>query len=81
LTEIFSRTVAKLFRTRVIKGEGVSLDCSIVWAWFKDCRFVKRHRQAPFTAKALLEATNNKESDGHMVSVRRRSLTYLHSPQ
>jgi hypothetical protein len=43
LTEIFSRTVAKLVRTRVIKGEKVSLDCSIAWAWFKDCRFAKRH--------------------------------------
>ena len=42
MTEVFARTVVQLVRMGVITGEKVSLDCSIIWAWFKDCRFAKR---------------------------------------
>ncbi|MGB7956399.1 MAG: transposase [Candidatus Nitrosopolaris sp.] len=28
----------------IIKGEKVSLDCSIIWAWFKDCRWSNNPR-------------------------------------
>lgn len=36
--EIFVHTVIQLINLGIIKGEKVSLDCSIIWAWFKDCR-------------------------------------------
>ncbi len=36
---IFSVMVVELIRKKVITGKKVSLDCSIIWAWFKDCKF------------------------------------------
>jgi hypothetical protein len=42
MTEIFARTAAKLVKMEVIRGEKVSLDCSIIWARFKDCMFARR---------------------------------------
>jgi len=42
IIEIFSISVVQLVRIGVIKGEKVSLDCSIIWAWFKDCRLAKK---------------------------------------
>ena len=39
IVEIFAVMVVGLMRMNVITGEKVSLDCSIIWAWFKDCKF------------------------------------------
>lgn len=39
--EIFTRMVIDMMRSGIIKAEGVSIDCSLIWAWFKDCRFRK----------------------------------------
>jgi hypothetical protein len=39
MIEAFSRSVVQLVRMEVITGEKVSLDCSVIWAWFKDCRY------------------------------------------
>ncbi|MEM3098337.1 MAG: hypothetical protein QXU32_06435, partial [Nitrososphaerales archaeon] len=46
--------VIELMRMGIIKGDKVSLDCSTIWAWFKDCKYAnspkhnnrkcKRHR-------------------------------------
>lgn len=55
IIEIFTIAVVQLIRMGIIKGGKVSLDCSIIWAWFKDCRYAnkpnhdnrrcKRHRR------------------------------------
>jgi len=37
--EIFVHMVIELMKLGIIKGEKVSLDCSIIWSWFKDCRY------------------------------------------
>ena len=37
IIEAFSMVVVRLIKMGVINGEKVSLDCSIIWAWFKDC--------------------------------------------
>lgn len=39
--DIFSVMVVELIRKRVIKGGKVSLDCSIISAWFYDCKFAR----------------------------------------
>lgn len=39
IIEIFATMVVQLIRMGIITGEKVSLDCSIIWAWFKDCKF------------------------------------------
>jgi IS5 family transposase len=39
MLEIFVHAVIQLINLGIIKGEKVSLDCSIIWAWFKDCRW------------------------------------------
>jgi IS5 family transposase len=38
IVQIFSVMVVELMRMRVIKGGKVSLDCSIIRAWFYDCK-------------------------------------------
>jgi hypothetical protein len=48
-------TAIRLIRAGIVKGEKVSLDCSIIWAWVKDCpsaskpghdnRRCRRHRR------------------------------------
>jgi hypothetical protein len=43
IIEIFSVMVVRLMKAGVIKGEKVSLDCSIIWTWFKDCSFGNKH--------------------------------------
>ena len=42
MVDAFSVMVVRLVRKGVIKGERVSLDCSIIWAWFKDCPSASR---------------------------------------
>ena len=42
IIEIFAVMVVRLMQAGVIKGERVSLDSSIIWAWFKDCRFANK---------------------------------------
>ena len=37
MVEVLSMMVVRLIRMGVIKGEKVFLDCSIIWAWFRDC--------------------------------------------
>ena len=41
---IFSVVVIRLMKMKVITGKSVSLDCSIIWAWFKDCKFARSPR-------------------------------------
>jgi transposase len=38
ILEIFMHVVIELMNSGIIKGDKVSLDCSIIWAWFKDCK-------------------------------------------
>jgi hypothetical protein len=38
---IFSVMVIELIRKRIIKGGKVSLDCSIIRAWFNDCKYAR----------------------------------------
>lgn len=47
IIEIFTMAVVQLIRMGIITGEKVSLDCSIIWAWFKDCKSADRpdHRK------------------------------------
>lgn len=42
IIEIFTIAVVQLIRMGIITGEKVSLDCSIIWAWFKDCGSANR---------------------------------------
>lgn len=39
MLDIFIHIVVKLIKMGIIKGDKVSLDCSIIWAWFKDCKW------------------------------------------
>ena len=41
MIEILSVMVVRLMRQGVIKGKSVSLDATIISAWFKDCRIRK----------------------------------------
>lgn len=41
IVDIFSVTVVELMRMKVIKGGEASLDCSIIRAWFYDCKNAK----------------------------------------
>jgi hypothetical protein len=42
IIEVFAVMVVRLMQAGVITGEKVSLDSSIIWAWFKDCKFANR---------------------------------------
>jgi hypothetical protein len=42
IVEIFSVAVVRLIKAGIINGEKVSLDCSIIWAWVKDCPSASR---------------------------------------
>ncbi len=42
IIEIFAVMVVRLMQMGVITGEKVSLDSSVIWAWFKDCKFANR---------------------------------------
>ena len=42
IIEIFAVMVVRLMQAGIITGEKVSLDSSIIWAWFKDCKFTNR---------------------------------------
>jgi len=42
--EIFAHMVIELMKLGIIKGDKVSLDCSIIWAWFKDCKYANSPR-------------------------------------
>jgi IS5 family transposase len=37
IIEIFTVAAIRLIKAGIINGEKVSLDCSIIWAWCKDC--------------------------------------------
>ncbi len=39
MLDIFIHIVIQLIQLGIIKGDKVSLDCSIIWAWFKDCKW------------------------------------------
>jgi transposase len=41
MIEIFSRMVVDLMRAGIIKGRSVSLDATLISAWFRDCRVRK----------------------------------------
>jgi Transposase DDE domain len=41
MIEIFSRMVVEMMRSGIIKGGSVSLDATLIRAWFKDCRIRK----------------------------------------
>ena len=43
IVEILAVMVARLMKMGVIKGEKVSLDCKIIWAYFKPCTFGNKH--------------------------------------
>jgi len=42
IIEVFAVMVVRLMRVAVIAGEKVSLDSSVIWAWFKDCRYANK---------------------------------------
>lgn len=39
MLDIFIHMVVQLIDLGIIKGDKVSLDCSIIWAWFRDCKW------------------------------------------
>lgn len=39
MLDIFVHVVIQLIKLGIIQGDKVSLDCSIIWAWFKDCKW------------------------------------------
>ena len=41
IVEIFARMVVEMMRAGIIKGGSVSLDATLIRAWFKDCRIRK----------------------------------------
>jgi hypothetical protein len=43
IVEILAVMVCRLMKIGVIKGEKVSLDCKIIWAYFKPCRYGNKH--------------------------------------
>jgi hypothetical protein len=43
IVEILAVMVARLMKLGVIKGEKVSLDCKIIWTYFKPCTFGNKH--------------------------------------
>ena len=42
IIEIFAVMVVRLMQAGIITGEKVSLDSSIIWAWFKDCKYANK---------------------------------------
>jgi transposase len=42
IIEIFAVMVTRLMQLGIITGETFSLDSSIIWAWFKDCKFANK---------------------------------------
>ena len=44
MLKIFIHVVIQLINLGIIKGEKISLDCSIIRAWFKDCRWSNNSR-------------------------------------
>ncbi len=42
IIEVFTVMVVRLMKAGVIRGGKVSLDSSIIWAWFKDCKLANK---------------------------------------
>ena len=42
IVEIFAVMVVRLMQAGIITGEKVSLDSSIIWTWFKDCKYANK---------------------------------------
>ena len=43
IVEILAVMVCRLMKLGIIKGEKVSLDCKIIWPYFKPCSFGNKH--------------------------------------
>jgi IS5 family transposase len=84
---IFSVMVVELMRMRVIKGGKVSLDCSIIRAWFYDCKHAKspkhnnrkcrKHRHRDKDASWEWDHTREKYVFGYKVHIAIDSLSGL----
>ena len=84
---IFSVMVVELMRARVIKGGKVSLDCSIIRAWFYDCKHAKspkhnnrkcrHHRHRDRDASWEWDHTREKYVFGYKVHIAIDSLSGL----
>jgi transposase len=87
IIEVFSFMIVRLIRMGVIKGEKVSLDCSIVWAWFKDCpsankpnhknRGCKKHRRRDRDASWTWDHHRERYVFGYKVHIAIDSLSGL----
>jgi IS5 family transposase len=85
--EIFAVMVVRLMQAGLIKGEKVSLDSSIIWAWFKDCKFAnapnhdnrkcKRHRRRDKDASWTWDNHREKFVFGYRVHIAIDSLSGL----
>jgi transposase len=43
IVEILAVMVCRLMKMGIIKGKKISLDCKIIWAYFKPCRYGNKH--------------------------------------
>ena len=87
IVQIFSVMVVELMRMRVIKGGKVSLDCSIIRAWFYDCKHAKspkhnnrkcrKHRHRDKDASWEWDHTREKYIFGYKVHIAIDSLSGL----
>jgi hypothetical protein len=62
IVQIFSVMVVDLLRLKVIKGGKVSLDCSIIRAWFYDCKHAKSPNTTTTTANAKKHRHRDKDA-------------------
>jgi hypothetical protein len=87
IVEVFALMVVRLMQAGLIKGEKVSLDSSIIWAWFKDCKFAnapnhdnrkcKRHRRRDKDASWTWDNHREKFVFGYRVHIAIDSLSGL----
>jgi len=62
MIEIFAHIVIELMNLGIIKGEKVSLDCSIIWAWFKDCRWSNNPKHEKRECESRRHESRDKEA-------------------
>jgi hypothetical protein len=84
---VFSVMVVRLMKMGIIKGEKVSLDSSIIWAWFKDCKLAnkpshnnrrcRKHRRRDRDASWTWDHHRERFVFGYKVHVAMDSLTGL----
>jgi hypothetical protein len=64
IVEILAVMVCRLMKMGVIKGEKVSLDCKIIWAYFKPCTFGNKHDHRGKAGKCRKNKSKDKDAPG-----------------